>query len=279
MKRGLFIADSHTGGAFGLFPPNFGPNPKPLNPIQEYIWRCWLHMDAQLPPLDFIVFMAEQNEGSNAKEDAAMISETNRSRQVDAAIEAALLPLAHLGHGCPVHVLTGSQYHVGKQADNSHEFGSKLHFAGYNVSQDAFGHYAHTWLHLDREGVRFDIAHLQSGAINRSMPLEREMRNMLERCAEEKDDPDDVIVRAHTHSDVILSIGHRWALTCPAWKCQDGYAAGSRTPNRWKNARIGSVLIEVDGEAKRKGGDPVTRIVKYYYRTPPVERVYYEQSA
>ena len=268
MKRLLFIADSHTGGAFGLFPPDFGN--KPLNKIQTYLWECWQHMTAILPRLDAMILMGEQTEGSNVKEDSLMIHEVNRARQIDAAVEALKRgPLQRLKRGGAVHVLTGSHYHVGRQAEQAHSLGSQLLEGGYNVSTDAFGHRAHNWLHLSVEGVLFDIAHNQTATIvYRTMPLERELIHMLLRQGD-----DDVIVRAHTHTDATVSIGTRWAIALPPWKCQDGFATSSRTPNRWRTERIGSYLLEVSGAAKEGGGDPI-RIVKYLYAAPQIERLY-----
>jgi hypothetical protein len=273
LKRILTIADSHTGGVTALFPPKFSEYP--LNKFQEYLWRCWVHMCRHLPPLDVIILMAEQTEGTNPKGEGVGICEPDETRQVEAARRCLDLPLAKLKEGGEIHVLTGNKYHVGTQAQQSKALAVMLAAEGYNVSRDALGHAAHAWLHLDLEGVLLDIAHLQTATIvNRAMPLEREIKDMLTRAADEGEPPDDIIIRAHTHNVFAVNEGYRYAIACPPWKLQDGFAAGSRTPNRWRSKWVGSWLIETDGAAKARGDDPVKRLVKYFYPAPKIERCY-----
>ena len=82
------------------------------------------------------------------------------------------------------------------------------------------------------------------------MPLEREIGFFLERCVRMRQEvPERVaIVRSHVHGSYrsYTECGFT-AVSTPAWKLQDDFAAMSRYPNRWMSAHIGGVGFRVQG--------------------------------
>jgi hypothetical protein len=95
------------------------------------------------------------------------------------------------------------------------------------------------------------------------MPLEREIGFFLERCGRMRQEVPErvVIVRSHTHGSCrnYTECGFT-AVSTPAWKLQDAFAAMGRCPNRWLSAHIGGVGFHVQ--------DTNVEVIPYLYEHP-----------
>lgn len=276
VRRVLLTGDHQCGSSFGLFPPFFKDGYS-LNVLQAYLWQCWEHHIAALPPLDVVVFLGECIEGTNPKGAADAICETNLSRQVGAFVAAVEPILKRMRRRGSVYVMRSSQYHSGPAGLADTDLGERLDLlarqGGWTFTRDLLQRACHSWLHFALDGVMFDCAHHRSGAqVNRSMPLEREGRYNAMIADLFDGGPADVIARAHTHVDMVVSEGYRWYIGTPPWKFEDDFVMRGTVPNRTVTRHVGSILVEVDGERKRKGGDPVVAIRKLYYRHPAIRR-------
>ena len=266
----LAFADTHVGSNFGLFPKNFKARYE-LNPIQEILWEYWTDFCAKLPRLDVVMLVGDPVEGRAKFTRGAGLCEIEPSKQVEAAVVCCNMVIDKMKPGSQWYSLAGSDYHVGRQKQHDFDLASKLAKDNkkkkFEVVTDGQDNYAHIWLHLDVGGVKFDVAHHRSVAmINRAMPLERELRfNAISQALHQGED--DIIIRAHAHTDIVVAEGYRLAIGLPSWKCQDEYCAGSKTPNRMLSRWLGAFLITIDTAAD----DPIS-YKKLFYPHPILER-------
>ena len=236
----LLLGDLHCGSMFGLYPPDFPLSTggkASLNVAQEFLQECWLDFLARLPKrLDYVVFTGDVTEGKQYKDDGLGVIEPDPECQVNAAV-ALCRPITERAE--EVYVLRGSRYHTGYGGRCERSFGRQL-----EAQESIPGNHTHPWLLLDvGNGVTFDIAHHQSVTIvNRSMPLERELR--FAQIIEGNFRPDaDFVVRAHNHSWLWMNIDGRIAASIPAWKFSDDFVRMSKTPNRYVSRLFGAVLV------------------------------------
>jgi hypothetical protein len=276
IRRVLATGDHQCGSFFGLWPDGFKENYK-LNKLQEYLWACWLDQCTHMPILDTLVLMGEGIDGNNHKADGDAITENSLALQASAFLLCIKPLLAKVRDGGRVYVMRSSPYHSGPAARADQEIGERLDLlsqnAGWILKRDLIGRACQSWVHMEEDGVNFDLAHHRSAAqVNRSMPLEREGRyndsvsDLLQGGA------DDVIIRAHSHVGITVNEGYRWFIGLPPWKFEDDFVMAGAVPNRTVTRFIGSTLIETDGEAKRAGKEPVVGIRKFWYRHPIIPR-------
>jgi hypothetical protein len=126
-----------------------------------------------------------------------------------------------------IYVSRGSRYHSGSGAGDEEFFAAMVH-----ARRGPDGRHTRPWTHLVIEDTLFDVAHHQSVTIRyRSMPLERESGFFLERCGRMQQGVPErvVIVRSHTHGSYrnYTECGFT-AVSTPAWKLQDAFAAMGR---------------------------------------------------
>ena len=246
----LPIGDTHVGGKLGLLHPDTAHYKQ--NEWQRYTWACWEHMLSVLPTkLDVVVFMDEMMDGPMrpGNKYGALITEPREQRL---AAEKVLLPLAERAK--ERWFIIGSAWHVGDWGQETLNLAEALeakvwrneNSAGYN-------------LFLRRDRVILDFAHHRSVVmVNRSMPLERELRYRLmdNPLPEEVRGSEDFwcIVRAHAHNFGVWEDRHGIAIGTACWQGMyyDYGAAKVSVARFWKD--IGWILLFVDPKASR----PVT---------------------
>lgn len=270
MKRLLCLSDIHPGSTDGLLPPNFNSEDGRLvgqNIGQKYTWECWQHMIewAAAKKPDGIVINGDVVEGKQFKGHGGELCLPRVIDQEQASIEI-LTPLFSACKPKKVYFVKGTFYHddeMGRSVDNiAHHFKTEK-YEGLGI-----GRYAREVLDLNVEGVLCDFSHgiSVSGGLYRAVALDREM--LWATLAEKMNQTPraDVIVRAHAHYFVHIEHSAKHGVILPAWQLQTSFM---RKHSRYRMIPdLGAAMIEIDGEAKKRGEDPC-RIEKKLYALPP----------
>lgn len=245
----LPIADTHIGSKLGLLHPKTKGYKQ--NSWQKYTWKCWQHMLSLLPEqLDAVVFMDEMMDGPEGKNHkyGTLITEPKAQRE---AARLVLEPLA--ARARERWCIIGSYWHVGEWGRETENLANALEAHVWEDTDEnrQAGHN----LFLKKGSVVLDFAHPRSVVmVNKSMPLEREMRYRL------VDDPLPkqlhgrakvrCIVRAHAHDFGVWTDRHGVSIGLPCWQgMYYGYGVGKRAIARiWKD--IGWVLLDVDDKRR-----------------------------
>ena len=220
--------------------------------------------------IDALIVNGDAIDGQNVKEQGRHLCEVDPEFQAEGAailLQPLLQRVAPGENGIRhIYVSRGGRYHTGDGASDEEFFAAMVKSL---LGPDGRG--TRPWTHLVVDDVLFDVAHHQSTTIRyRSMPLEREIGFFLERCGRMRQEVPErvVIVRSHTHGS------HRCyeecgftAVSTPAWKLQDDYAAMGRCPNRWLSAHIGGVGFRVQGT------DVEVTLYLYEHPAPTCEEV------
>lgn len=252
------IADTHVGSKLGLLHPKTKGFKQ--NTWQKYTWKCWQHMLSLLPEkLDTVVFMDEMLDGPAGKNHkyGTLITEPKEQRE---AARLVLEPLAERAR--ERWFIIGSGWHVGDWGRETENLAHALQAHTWNDdSERQSGHN----LFLRKGSVVLDFAHPRSVVmVNKSMPLEREMRyrkidNPLPPQLRNKAEIS-CIVRAHAHDFGIWTDRHGLSIGLPCWQgMYYGYGVGKRAIARlWKD--IGWLYLTVDPKARH----PVTYDYELY---------------
>jgi len=248
----LPIADVHVGGKLGLLHPDT-PHFK-QNEWQKYTWACWEHMLSRLPKeLDTVVFMDEMMDGPEGKFNkyGALITEPTEQRAAAVKVLQSLAERAKERW-----FLIGSAWHVGEWGRETLNLAKDLQATPWRTEEveDGTAQMAGHNLFLRKGDVVLDFAHPRSVTmVNKSMPLEREMRYRLidnplppelQGVAKIK-----CIVRAHAHDFGIWQDRHGLAIGLPAWQgTYYGFGVGKASVARvWKD--LGWAVLFVDPKA------------------------------
>ena len=247
----LPLADTHIGSKLGLLPPDLEHFKQ--NKWQRYTWKCWEHMLSLLPEhLAAVIFMDEMMDGPEGRNHkyGTLITDPGEQREVTVEV---LRPIAERAD--EKWVLIGSDWHIGewgKETKNlAKDLGAEIWTTGSKKFPDRAG-YNLLWM---KGGVVLDFAHSRSVVeVNKSMPLEREMRyrlidNPLPKRLRGKAIVQ-CIVRAHAHDCGAWFDRHGWSIGVPCWQgMYFNYGTGKRTLARiWKD--IGWLTIGVDPSAR-----------------------------
>lgn len=269
MKRILCLSDIHPGSIDGMLPPDFvtstGHTVK-QNVGQKYTWECWLDMIqwATAKPLDGIAIVGDVVEGKQPKGRGGELCLSLMRDQEDAS-KAILAPLLTKAK-CKTYFIKGTFYHddeMGRSVDNIAEYFKTEKYEGLGV-----GTYAKEVLDLDVDGVIVDFSHgiSVSGGLYRAVAIDREA--LWSALAGKTDGAPkaDVVVRGHAHYFVHVEHTSKHALILPAWQLQTSYM---RKHSRYRMIPdLGAVVLEIDGAAKKLGGDPCL-VRKRIYKLPP----------
>ena len=251
--------DLHCGGVTALLPPNFidrAGNQVGQNFAQEYLWACWDHFchkcwRYQMPAF---IFNGDVIEGKNYKQGGigCLPAPGDQRRAARGCIRHLL---SGFDNPPKVYFMKGTPYHAGPDASDEEALAE-------TVDQDAKIRHS---LNLQIGDVMLNFAHhLSYAPINRSMPVLREVENMVK--AEMRGNPHaDVIVRSHVHYhiEVRTGFGKPIGLTLPAWQLPTGFQYRS---TGYPNVNLGGGIIVVDPKDKGK-----TRIECELYEQPKQE--------
>jgi len=240
------------------------------NPLQEYTWQCWTHMInwACSKPLDAIFIVGDIVEGKQPKSRGAELCLPLVVDQ-ELASEAILKPLIKRSN-CKVYFIKGTFYHddeVGRSVDNVAKALKGEAYEGLGI-----GKYAKEVLDIDIDGVTLDFSHgiSVSGGLYRAVAIDREMLWATLAAKMDQTPNADVIVRGHAHYFVHVEHSTRHGFILPAWQLQTSYM---RKHSRYRMIPdLGAVILEIDGEAKKRGEDPC-RLIKKLYPLPKMRPV------
>jgi len=257
----LVLSDLHTGGAFGLMPPETTLSTgsvHQLNVGQQYLWHCWTDMLDKLPErIDLLIINGDAVDGPNKAEAGRGVNEPDPLWQAKHA--AKMLKYQLVDKSAQIVMTTGSKYHVGYGNETEIHLASLL-----NVDPPE------TWIHKEHEGKFYlDIAHRQSfGKRSRTASLETEIGYLLERKARAREllPEQTILIRSHTHSGY-RSVDEQGilAITTPSWKIQDAFAKGSANPNRLYPDNLGAIGLRLYDEPV---DGSLVQVVKYLYPHP-----------
>ena len=268
----LAIGDTHTLGACGLSPRGWVTNAGnriELNRAQNYLIDCFDHLGETLPRhIDSLFLVGDMMEGMNFFDKGIELSEVDENWQVRGAEELLRPIVERVGHtqngNKSIIGVAGSKYHGRKE-------GMLIRMLG---GQPKGRHYAPFWREFqfkDNPRVLFDLAHAQGYFLRyKSTPMAREIGFKYERQGRIRGVlPDEVvIIRAHVHQYGEWVERGATVVTLPAFKVQDDFAKGGRTPNRTIPDTLGAVGFKVYNEPV--DGKSV-HVIPYLYDHPDDE--------
>lgn len=272
MKRGVIVSDLQCGSIYGILPPAFETSEgiiKPQNAGQDYLWRCWddaTYRAGQFDP-DFIVFNGDAVDG---KQQAQKGTELSLQLMVDQK-RAACTCLKLLKTRCPRakwYFVAGTVYHVQDGAEAEEDIARQLGAERYMGAGP--GRLVHEVLDLDVDGVILNFAHHISVASGfyRATAADREGQwsAMTAKDPSKGIPKADVVVRSHVHFFIHLEYPSKHIIQTPAWQLQTRFMRRHSAYRMLPD--IGTIHLEIDGEAKRKGDDPC-HVEKILYSLPP----------
>lgn len=273
MKRGIVVSDIHSGSIYGLQPPEFnifsGVNVQ-QNAGQEFLWKCWLDFVVRVKVFkpDFVIVNGDVVDGPQRKNQGAELALSAPGDQVGAAIEV-LRVLKKVTPKAKWYFTQGTPYHVGEWGDAEESIALALDATPY--LSVGTGKLCREVLWLQMEGVILEAAHHISGGTGfyRLTSLDREAQwsAISAKDATKGIPKSDLLIRSHVHNFAYGEHASKQVLTTPCWELQTRYARKHSVHRLHPD--IGGIMIEVDGEAKRKGEAPCV-IRKELYSLPPV---------
>jgi len=212
----LVLADMHVGNKLAIKHPQTRGYSGFHNEAQEYLWECWQHMLKTIPKkLDELVLMDEIVDGPvkpNLKYQTLITTPRGQRRAAVKLLE----PIANRANR--IWCLIGTAWHVEEwgQATKTlaEDLGATIWPTGDSAGHNAFIQY---------EDIMLDFAHHSSTVmVNRTMPLEREMRyRLIDNPLPEKVKAQIEtwgIFRAHTHVFEHTEDRHGHGFGCPSWQ-------------------------------------------------------------
>jgi len=285
MRKHLFLADTHVGSKFGLWPqgfkiPDFGELPLGIN--QQILWNYWSRLIwevSMIGKLDSVTLVGDLIEGKGQRSEGTEVIVTDPLTQARAAVEL-FKPLRKL---CDkIFIIRGTVYHdqVGGRA--TEYIGEQL-----NAEKNPLDGTRSWWeLTLDLGGDHYaHVAHHGGHPyVYRSTVAEREGFFMTI-SADKFDLPPDknwnLIVRAHTHFFIHIEHPTLHIVYLPAWQLKTPYMI-RKGPGRLI-PHIGGALVIVKDEEELEiyERDPViVKKLTYKHPRPPRLRAYkaYEEE-
>jgi len=220
----LCLADIHVGSKLAVLHPDTQGYAL-HNEAQEYLWECWKHMLDNIPKtIDALVLMDECMDGPsrpNNKYGTLITTPFGQRQAAKKLLEPVIWRTTESGKKVKrckqVWSLIGSAWHIGEWGEHTLMLAEELGSEKWKSEKRA-GHN----LLLRYGNIVLDFAHHSSYTmVNRSMPLEREIRyraidNPLPKDMQLEAEIK-LIVRAHTHTFGQWEDRHMKALSCPGW--------------------------------------------------------------
>jgi len=286
MRKHLFLADTHIGSKFGLWPqgfkiPDFGELPLGVN--QKILWIYWSDLISTLNmigKLDSVVLVGDLIDGKGKKSEGVEQLVTDPLTQARAAVEL-FKPLRKL---CDkMFIVRGTVYHdqVGGRA--TEYIGEQLN-AEKNEEDGT-----HSWWELTLDLGNGHYAHVAHHGGNpyvyRATTAERE-GFFMSLSADKFDLPEgknwNLIVRAHTHFFIHVEHPTLHIVYLPSWQLKTPYLI-RKGPGRLI-PHIGAVLVFVKDEEEKElyERDPIAvHKIMYRHPRPPRHQAYkaYEEKS
>lgn len=266
------VSDLHCGSIFGLLPPDFQSANGAIikqNAGQEYLWQCWLDAAKWLGTLDALIVNGDVVDGPQPAQRAKEACLTLGQDQGRAATET-LEPLIKATKPGKIYMIQGSEYHDDKSGEAVEGVAESIGACAY--SGLGTGRFSREVLDLEIDGVIINIAHGISTSVGfyRATALDREGIFSALAGKESKMPKADCVVRSHAHGFVHVEHESKHIVVTPCWQLQTRFMRRHSVYRMLPS--IGSLLIDVDSDAKRAGQDPIT-IRKIVYALPKVRTV------
>lgn len=218
IKHGLFCGDFHCGHVVGLTSPEW-QRKKILSAttkrskfykIANDLWKHFVDILEQLPPLDFVVINGDLIEGKSHRTGGAELLTSDMLEQCDMACSVINKIRLYCKKKHKLILTYGTPYHTENNGDEYENIIAK------RVKADNIG--AHEW--LDVNGLIFDIKHKVG---NSSVPHGRftslakaGLWNKIWALDEKLQPNADVIIRSHVHSYRGVFTRNQLCMTLPA---------------------------------------------------------------
>lgn len=274
MKRILVVNDLHCGSVYGILPPKFlTSDDKELtqNSGQKYLWNCWEHMASSVKDIDALVVNGDMIEGEAPKSRGADNCLPRMEDQAEAAVQC-LTYLIDKVKPAKTYCLMGTPYHdsaAGREAEVIAQRLGAERYLGLGP-----GRFCRDMLDLRVEGVVLNFLHgaSVSGGLYRMTGPDKEGVWSALAGKEGKAFKADCVIRAHAHYFAHAEHPTKHIVINGCWSLQSGYARKSSAYRFIPD--IGYIVINVDGEAKKREEDPC-RIEKKLYPlpTPPINNL------
>lgn len=270
--RVSIISDIHVASIFGLFPIKFVDSHGHeifQNPGQKYTWSCWLDYVERTKKFkpDAIIVNGDVVDGKQRMQEAEELILNLPFDQEEAALEV-LRPLKEAAPKAKWFFVAGTEYHDNRSARSIENIASRMDAVKYPGVGS--GRFCREVLDLELEGVTLNIAHHigGGGGMTRSPAIEREMVLATLAGRDGKGPRADVIIRSHIHNFVHVEDPTKHGFTTPCWELQTRFMRKRSVFKMLPD--IGGLLLEIDGEAKKRGEDPC-QLTKVLYRLPEVK--------
>ena len=211
-KRGLIVADFHTGHQLGLTPPDWDPGGDSerqvkTRQVRNLIWGFFAKAVKDYGPFDFCIANGDLVDGAQPAERGIELILNDGLDQVKAAVDIIQFIGAKKNY-----LSFGTPYHTGKAEDWESQIKEKLTDKGKKTEIGG-----HEWLTANGLMVSYRH-HIGSSSIphGRHTPMARE--HLWEQLWAERGDypKSDLIIRSHVHYYTVTG-GHGWiGLTTPA---------------------------------------------------------------
>jgi hypothetical protein len=272
----LILNDLHAGSIFGMMPPDFRTSADAVvgqNPGQKHLWSSWLDLAkrASKGKLDAVVVNGDAIDGPQVKSRGQECTLPDLNDQERAAIETLEI-ITNTIRGpsgkVPLYFVQGTEYHDGRGAENFENIAHKMGGVHYNGL--GTGRFSHEVLDLEFDGVVLNIAHHVGGGggITRGNSLDKEMIMSALAGKIGKFPKADCVIRAHMHFFCHVEHASKHGVIVPSWQLQTRFMRHRSVYQMVPD--IGSVIIHIDPEAKKRGEDPI-RIQKFLYPLPTLE--------
>lgn|SRR5574341_31350 len=273
MKRGMVISDLQAGSIYGMLPPAFETGEgiiKPQNAGQEYLWRCWEDCNnkaEQFDP-DFVVVNGDMTDGKQQAQKGTELSLPLMDDQRQAAVATLMALKRRIRPEAKWYFVQGTVYHVGDGAEYEEAIAREMGGTPYKGA--GTGKLCREVLDLDVEGVIINFAHHISvtSGFYRATAADREGQwsAMTAKDASKGIPKADVVIRSHVHFFVHVEHATKHIIQTPAWQLQTRFMRKHSVYRMLPD--IGNIFLEIDGDAKRRGEDPL-RLIKHLYSLPP----------
>lgn len=273
MKRGIVISDLQCGSIYGILPDQFVTGEdvhKPQNPGQAYLWACWIdycNKAREFNP-DFVVLNGDLVDGKQQAQKGTELSLPLMDDQRRAAVECLTYTKNLLRPECKWYAVAGTVYHVGDGNEYEEAIAREMGCEPYKGA--GTGRLCREILDLDVEGVIINFAHhisVNSG-FYRATAADREGQwSAMTAKDQSKGVPKaDVVIRSHVHNFIHVEHASKHIIQTPCWQLQTRFMRKHSAYRMLPD--IGGIFLEVDGDAKKRGEDPL-RLTKHLYSLPP----------
>jgi hypothetical protein len=212
-KRVVACGDMHCGHRVGLTPPKYQSQRHGdyYFRVQKELHSYFKSSIEKIKPIDILIHNGDGIDGKGFRSGGTELIESDRTKQVDMAVENLLL--AEAKH----YVLTyGTPYHVGKEDDWEGMIATRLKDKGYDATIES-----QAWISVN--DVVFDIKHKVGSSTvpyGRSTPQKKEQTwNLI--WADIGEQPrSDIFLRSHVHYFDFSGNATYLAMTLPALQGQ-----------------------------------------------------------